>query len=597
MSTWAEEIYFGEEYLKNYFLALPNLLENSLGVYNRKAVLNRLKVAVPGETPTVMWVSYGSFHDLFFKDSTPLPDQDELDKRTNISNETWSNNSIPFVCDTIYNVTTDTRQSVDIQKVSQDKKTIPQLMGNRHVYFYQYLLTMQDNPIAAAWSALSDDEKKTGKDSYIQALTNPTWVYNKVIAQQTGNWPDPDWELFHHWCKLQILGASEDEISCVMKTLTDKGLFIPETVTMGKWLQYDRWVSEPNFTWNDFSEAREAMNQQGVIGQYLVNELFSRYFLEGPGDAYWKQPPEPSCFGPETWIKMADGTLKPIAAICQGDVVASPQGPRKVLFVSMSLRGKRDLYSLKGHSFRFSASHPFVLKGGYGCVSPELLRWLIPTFEQESVVNLSKDTILLTPSGKAVPIDEIQCHAFTPGCEKEILYDVIPELAGGTAFQYYAGDESEQYLVSSEIPGISGREQLARIFLTIFHQIGLPLLDVTASIQDTNLWKILQSRLARYVQFILPGRFAACSAESSVGRSHQSVASISPDLHLILSAYTDQFEDKRENIRLGLLFSAAFTTLLPFLMQKNFSLEEADILAAIIKADIQSGILFYGLDC
>lgn len=593
MSTGAEEIYFGEEYLKNYFLALPNLLENSLGVYTREAVLNRLKVAVPGETPTVLWVSYGSYHDLFFRASVPLPDQDALDRQTGTSDDTWGSNSVPFVCDTIYNVTTKVRDSVNIQKVSQDKKKIPQLMGNRHVCFYQYLLTAHDNPIAAAWSHLSDDEKKTGKNAYIQAITNPAWVRNKVIAQQSGDWPDPDWELFHHWCKLQILGASDNEIAGVIKTLTEADLVIPETVTAEKWLQYDRWVYKPDFTWNDFSEAREAMTAQVPVGQVLVKEEFSCYFLDGPGEAYDNHPPEPSCFGPETLVKMADGTLKAIASIRRGDTIASPRGPRKVLFVSMSLRGKRDLYSLKGHAFRFSAAHPFVLKDGYGCISPELLRWLLPTFAQEAVAELSKDTMLLNPSGKSVPAGGLQCHAFTSGCESEILYDVIPEIESGTVFQYYAGDEAEQYLVSSEMPDISGREHLARVFLTIFHRISLPILKATASIQDQNLWKILQTRLARYVQCILPGRFAACRAEYSPDRAGHCLPAISPDACLTLASYEDLFEDQRGNIRLGLLFAAAFTTLLPFLMQKDFSLEEAGILAAAMETDIQAGILFY----
>ena len=72
----------GAQYLEKYFGALANIVENPIGVYNRKCVLNRLKVAVPGEAVMVAWCNYGSFHDLFYKNSKPMPEQDKLDELT-----------------------------------------------------------------------------------------------------------------------------------------------------------------------------------------------------------------------------------------------------------------------------------------------------------------------------------------------------------------------------------------------------------------------------------------------------------------------------------------------------------------------------------
>ena len=59
----------GAQYLEAYFGALANIVENPIGVYNRKCVLNRLKVAVPGEAVMIAWCNYGSYHDLFYKNS------------------------------------------------------------------------------------------------------------------------------------------------------------------------------------------------------------------------------------------------------------------------------------------------------------------------------------------------------------------------------------------------------------------------------------------------------------------------------------------------------------------------------------------------
>lgn len=359
MSDISAKEYCGAQYLKDYFQSLANIVDNPVGVRNRECVLNRLKVAVPGEAVMIAWCNYGSFHDLFYKSSKPMSDQDKLDELTEVSGEEWAINSIPFVCDTIYNVTGETRNYVDISKVRKEEKTIPQLMGERHVKFYQYLLTTCENPVAEAWKKLSEAEKESAKKDYIQAITNPAWIGNKCIAQQQGNWPDPDWELYHHWCKLQILGATEEEVNTVIRTLQSGGLNIPESVNPDHWIHYDRWVTAGkalgNLKWEDFKEASNAMNVARNVGQIYCTEIYSGMFMSKgePGEPYWQKPPEPSCFSADTCVRMSDGTVKQICDISRGDKIAAPQGERKVMIVSMSLRGKRDLFSLKGHRIRF----------------------------------------------------------------------------------------------------------------------------------------------------------------------------------------------------------------------------------------------------
>ena len=588
----------GAQYLEAYFGALANIVENPIGVYNRKCVLNRLKVAVPGEAVMIAWCNYGSYHDLFYKNSKPMSEQDKLDELTGVSNKEWGSNSVPFVCDTIYNVTSDTRDRIDINKVRQNEKSIPQLMGQQHVKFYQYLLTICDNPVAEAWKELSDTEKTKGKDDYIQVLTSTAWIGNKIIAQQQGNWTDPDWELYHHLCKLQILGAKKEEVDTVIETLESGGLEVPESVDKEHWQQYDRWVTAGkaggNLGWEDFKEARDAMNEVRYIGEICDREIFSGLFLSkgGPGNSYWKKPHEPSCFSADACVRMADGTIKQISDICRGDKILSAHGERTVMIVSMSLRGKRDLFSLKGHRFRFSASHPFVLQDGYGCVSPELLSSFIPTFQQERVLSLSQDTRLRTVAGKETNAGSLECHCFEHGCEEELLYDLIPEPDESGLFQYYVGDEKEQFLVSSEIPSIKGREQMAQVFMTIFHKISPYILDKTAAIREPDFWEYIHPRMLQYTRNVLPARLANHKKEcGDADNKERKKPQISLGNNFSLSTYEEIFDDVSGNIRMGILFAAAFAALLPLLMETEILMEEAEVIGGIMEEDMKSGMV------
>ena len=598
MSDLSMEVYYGVEYLKDYFQSLPNLLDNPIGVYNRKCVLNRLKVAVPGEAVMVAWRNYGSFHDLFYKDSKPMSDQGKLDELTGVSGTEWGSNSVPFVCDTIYNVTKEHRKYVNINKVREDEKTIPQLMGQRHIRFYQYLLTTYDNPAATAWRKLPEAKKESGKKDYIQAITNPAWISNKCIAQQQGNWTDPDWELYHHWCKLQALGAAKEEVDTVIETLQSGGLRIPESVDKNHWQQYDRWVTAGkaagNLSWEDFNEARDAMNEVEYIGEIIDEEIFSGLFLckGNPGSSYWQKPPEPSCFSADACVRMSDGTVKQISSIHRGDKIFTPQGERTVMIVSMSLRGKRDLFSLEGHPFRFSASHPFVLQNGYSCVSPELLCRLIPTFYKERVLPLSQDTRLRTASGRETDTGSLKCHCYEEGCEEELLYDLIPEPDESGLFQYYVGEEKEQYLVSSEIPSVRGRERMAQAFMIIFHKIGQPILEKTAKIRQQDLWEQIHTHLLQYTKNVLPARLACYEKEYiEEGNKTREIPLVSLDKNFSLSVYEEIFDDAGGNIRIGLLFAAAFSVLLPLMMEREIPLEEALAIGDIMEEDVKAGIV------
>lgn len=262
------------------------------------------------------------------------------------------------------------------------------------------------------------------------------------------------------------------------------------------------------------------------------------------------------------------------------------------MIVSISLRGKRDLFSLEGHRFRFSAAHPFVLQDGYGCVSPELLCSSIPTFQWERVLTLSKDTRLLTASGRAADAGGIKCHLYEDGCEGELIYDLIPEPDESGLFQYYAGDEKEQYLVSSEIPSIKGREQMAQVFMTIFHKISRYILDETAAIREQDFWEYIHPRLLQYTWNVLPARLACHKKEcGDADNKERKKPEISLENNFSLSSYEEIFDDVSGNIRIGILFAAAFSAFLPLLMETEILMEEAEVIGAIMEEDMKSGMV------
>ena len=595
-----EMFYDGADYLKEYFLAMPNLADNPLGVRCRACVINRLKVALPGEAVMHMWQNYGRYRNLFYGDSNPMPEQDGLDAATGISAADWGNECVPYVCDTIYNVTSSTRDFVNIDSVRKAEKGLAQLMGKRHAAFYRYLMTAYQNPVKEAWAKLSDAEKKTGKQDYIDAITGTAWVANKAAAQAQGNWPNPDWELYHHWNKLKILGAGDEEVESVISTIRSKGLSIPDQTDERHWQLYDRWMTEGEAagdpSWHDFKEASRAMNRSTLVGNIEVKEVYSSLFLcdDGPGGKFWKEPQHTSCFGAETFVLLADGNLREISRIRPGDQVATPFGAREVLLISTPLRGKRPLYSFPEHDFRFTATHPFVGRDGVHCVFPKRLIDSITTFREENVETFGVETALLTSFGGEDSPGSPVVHPFLSGKEGELLYDLIPAPGQEGVFRYYAGDAWMQYLVSAEVPSMKGRDVTARAFLDVVGKICGPLLSETASVSDKDFWECISRRFFRYSKFVLPGRITQCQATE--GKKQEAVCrkeepcSESSEPGRIVGSFGALFSDTGMNIRVGLLFAAAFEMFLPIFLQKDLSWEEVKLLAEGIADDIRNGL-------
>ncbi|MEG2757897.1 MAG: hypothetical protein RR963_06795 [Anaerovoracaceae bacterium] len=578
------------EYLVDYFQSIVNIVDNPIGKYNRVCILNRLKLAVPGEAAMVAWMNYGKFKDIFYSDTPDVPEKEQLDSLLNAQESWWADSSVPFVCNTIYSVTENTRNSINTIKATADQKSITALMKNNHTAFYRYLLKNHKNKTQEAYSKLTDVQKKTGKEDYIKAITSTPWIANKTAAARLGAWADPDWELYHHWNKLMILGATLEEVTSVINTLIQKGLPVPENVNQANWTLYSRWVSmSEELTWEDFKEAQYSMQRGIAVGLSWCDEVFSGLFISegGPGSPYWQRQPEVSCFSENTFVLMANGNLCKISKVKPGDEIATPNGKKTVMLVSTPIRGSRKLYSFNRHKFKFSSTHPFHCDFGYGCIEPEVLASFIPTFKEEKVEKLKPGVRLKTARRKMTEVLTIQSYDNEEKSKDELLYDLIPQVDESGVFEYYVGDEDIQYLVSSEVPIITKREQETLSFMKMFDIITLPILKATAHIKTGQYWSSIQGTFSSYVKDVLGEK---------IGRLEISAFEDTPSsktLSSLFSDYQDMFEDTDMNIRIGLLFSSMFSTLLPFFLQRKISAKDGKEIGRMIKEDIDSKILVF----
>jgi hypothetical protein len=284
----------------------------------------------------------------------------------------------------------------------------------------------------------------------------------------------------------------------------------------------------------------------------------------------------------DTLVLMADGSLREISAVKRGDEIATPQRPRRVMFVSTPLRGDRTLYSFGEHTFQFSGTHPFKTKRGYACVEPNALCSFIPTFHREDVEDFKEGVRLKNSQDTEIEVTDKKSHSCNESEREELLYDLIPEMDESGVFEYYIGDEKVQYLVASEIPVIFGKKYEGYSFMKMFDIIVEPILHVTADVPECDFWEHIQRMLWGYVRHELLPRFA------SVGNTiDMEKPKVSVDTSLF-SKYVYLFEDTNTNVRIGLLFSAAFHILLPIFLNNPISLNAAEIMGNMIADEIVS---------
>ena len=178
-----------------------------------------------------------------------------------------------------------------------------------------------------------------------------------------------------------------------------------------------------------------------------------------------------SCFSHQTKIKLSTGELRNISYIKSGDMLLTPNGPRKVAILSMIKRYTDNVYTIDKHDFQFNNYHPFVVfpndeeeSTSFAVIDVNEFINFLPTMAARKIKSLyAKDTVLsgFSKDGLCrIPIQSISKSGEELPTEYDILYDIILEPNGTGINEYFAGDENQLFLISSEIPTYSSQAEL-----------------------------------------------------------------------------------------------------------------------------------------
>ena len=446
----------------------PNISTNPYGKICKSSFISKLKNKLPGSYKEI--TPYNppshSFRSLFFPFPSFARYEGDISAVTGLGDNWWSNFSVAVLCQSIYWQTKSTRGKVNKSAVDQDVDSFNRTMRSKAVAFYTHILA-KELPLSPDQSALNE---------YISVITDPVWIQYHLKQYNDGTWKNMEWCIFHHWVKLSALGASDNQINGVISKISAT-LPIPPVVSANSWKNYiTPWMNPDRVDHIDIdNEARSKelatkvnINPSGgpmtPSLPVRIKEGYSKDFMNGPGKKYRKSSRHGggSCFTGNTMVLMADGTSRPISTIKCGDTVMSKYGSRTVAFVSKPLRLNRSLYSINGHSFKFTETHPFVnpdhckknkIEPYALAVNPHRLATAIPFMAWVGYRDLRVGSYLCGPNRSHVEVSKLEEFPCTTENEKLLtMFDLILQPDDTGYFEYYVGQEGNWFLIASEIP-------------------------------------------------------------------------------------------------------------------------------------------------
>jgi hypothetical protein len=353
--------------------------------------------------------------------------------------------------------------SLDTGKLSGD-------LGSFHGAFLQALTASvlaiyQDgfSPTAQALKAItSTGQTAQALAELTDALTQQefTAAVNEALSMGGDSTNAATWFLYNLWVTLKALGAGD--VDGVIRQCQAGGLTVPAEVGAGSWWTggYASWYAALN--------GADVAPQAGSTLSASMPEKATTYFSGSGypsilnttasngysnslcywGPLNWYTPPSSSCFGGETGVLMADGSVRPIAEVHVGDEVHSSLGPRRVVLVEAPGRRGRTLYRVNDLKVLATSAHPFRTLEGAGparvAADPWALLDQVPTAVGGGVGVLRPGVVLsgLDAQGpRDVPVTEVTAEA-GPGGDEERVYDLVLEgWAQGQASYYVGGPE------------------------------------------------------------------------------------------------------------------------------------------------------------
>lgn len=513
-------------------LAVPSQADNAAGVAARAALVSNLESMVPGSDQVLtsgFCTKTKSFFSIFFPSWSARAYQPSVATRFPQSSSWWNGFATAALCQSMYYLTRDLKPQLlqdDIHAAVTDANS---QMFDEHgsgAQWYSYVYSVADPAFATALSQVQG-RLADALQLYQATLCSSTWQQYYLGVLASGNLV-LDWYWYHHFIKQLALTASVANVSALAAALP-KSLQIPQSVSSQKWTTYNFWIRSGTRTAIDHNDidadARAQILAKVSIpsssGQAYASEGYSFDFTANkmPGSKYRQVPS--SCFAAGTQVRMADGTLRAIEQVRPGDLVATPNGARRVGYVAMPLRGGRDLYRFEDSALRFADSHPFAHpaagQGGPALVSAarERLAANVPTLGSVGLAQLARGVgLVVEGQAGAVPAPGlVRERAGDQVLADQVLYDLVLETQGDELSLYYAGDGERRYLVASEIPIIL-REPWAAIAIIQALRLVAPRLAAALPTTDrtvaaAELWRRLWPAVDDFLLHVTAGLDAA----------------------------------------------------------------------------------------
>jgi hypothetical protein len=493
--------------------ALPPKSANPIGHATRALLLLHMKRCTPGNAmDRNMGPGGPEFRKLFFPHADLDPREGLITPTTRLDHGFFANNIVALICARIHQVCRITGSRLYEPNITGSLAILNTAVRQLSTGLYAQMLWDARSPISLALDPFFPSAARpAARRHYLAGITSPTWVNNKVLQDVSGNWPDRDWELYHHWCKLAALGAPTADIDAAIRTVVEMGLPVPAGLRAGVWHTHAPWL-EADFGAADVAEATEALLVTGYFkllyppppAQPLYESGAAQFTASGqPGYGY-RERPASSCLAPGTLVVLADGALRPIEQIEPGDQVSTPTGPRAVLLRPRARRGPRVLQRFEGTGFAFAASHPFVVAPGtaagaaYAAVDPERLARTVPTLGQFGITPLTNSAepvaLLRRSPGGGTPYRAPDVHP-APEVQPEFLYDLYLDPDADGRSEYFAGESEIQLLVSSEVPRFAAAPQTTTVIVYVLEHAGPAILEALAAVPDDDFHDALATGL------------------------------------------------------------------------------------------------------
>ena len=469
--------------------SIPDFASNPVGTKARKALTNKLQAALPGSHSQTTHLG-PPFRDVFFPDYQSVPYESGITSATILNDSFWSDFSVPVLCQSIKHQTSSASSEVNSDMVDADVSGMNQQVTDTAVTWYTYVMFRDFMDY--------NGDLDSARQVYEEQLNSDHWVTFKTAQYTSGSWDNPDWELFHHWVKLSALGASDEEIDSLIKSLQAKKLPVPSDVGPGKWRSYLVWYSPNTLDHSDVDADAQAGELVAVYmgsGIPKPEQNSHEFMFNGmPGNKY-KQPSSSSCLSSNTKVVMSDGTLKVITDVQVGDAIQTPSGIATVRMVSMPKIGTRYVYKINELPFYFTDAHPFLSYSGrsrYLAVAPLKLLNNVPLLGQDGVGQIQVGTGLLAHGESKITVTSLE--KITPKESDEYVYDLIIDPSSNGKFEYFAGSEGNLFAIASELSTISN--------LTTAEKFAL---EVILKVIQANSEKLetLYTSISDYEEFLL----------------------------------------------------------------------------------------------